>query len=344
MPPDAPIFDLLVIDETSRFKDPKSKRGKALRPIVGRFRNRWGMTGTPRPNDLQDLWGPMQLLTAEKLWPRSFYKWQRDHFRPKDYNGYTWEVLPGHDETIMAEVAPFAMTLGEDEMPDLPELTIIEEEVELPPEARRDYDSMERKLFAGDVVAVSAAVATGKLAQIANGYVYGENGVTSVIQVHDVKRQWLQEKLDDLDGEPALIVYEFLEDRNMIRDVIGDIPFLGSGISDAAARAAIEAWDRRELPYLGLHPASGGHGLNLQRGGARQLWISPPWSSELWDQTLARSHRPGQHDHVMIHVCCARSTVDQLKRSRVIGKLTAQQAFETYLRGRGLKTMSSAER
>jgi SNF2 family DNA or RNA helicase len=329
------IFDLLVIDETSRFKDPKSKRGKALRSIIGRFKNVWGLTGTPRPNSAMDLWGPMQLVTRQQLWQRSFYAWQKEHFYMPDPYGYAWEPLPGHELILMGQAAPFTLTLGEDELPGLPELTVIEEQVELPGEARRAYDSMERRLFAGDIVAVNSAVATGKLAQIANGYVYGEGGSQSVTTLHDAKLSWLAEKKADLDGEPALLVYEFVEDRELIREVFGDIPFLGSDGHDAAG--AVDAWNARKLPYLGLHPASGGHGLNLQHGGRRQLWISPPWSAELWEQTVARLHRPGQGEHVMIHVCMARDTVDYLKRDRVIGKMDAQAAFENYLRARGLR-------
>jgi SNF2 family DNA or RNA helicase len=329
------IFDLLVIDETSRFKDPKSKRGKALRSIIGRFKNVWGLTGTPRPNSAMDLWGPMQLVTRQQLWQRSFYAWQKEHFYMPDPYGYAWEPLPGHELILMGQAAPFTLTLGEDELPGLPELTVIEEQVELPGEARRYYDSMERRLFAGDIVAVNSAVATGKLAQIANGYVYGEGGSQSVTTLHDAKLSWLAEKKADLDGEPALLVYEFVEDRELIREVFGDIPFLGSDGHDAAG--AVDAWNARKLPYLGLHPASGGHGLNLQHGGRRQLWISPPWSAELWEQTVARLHRPGQGEHVMIHVCMARDTVDYLKRDRVIGKMDAQAAFENYLRARGLR-------
>jgi SNF2 family DNA or RNA helicase len=187
------------------------------------------------------------------------------------------------------------------------------------------------------VVAANAAIATGKLAQIVNGYVYGEGGVDDVRFIHGAKQEWLQEKLLDLDGEPALIVYEYVEDIRIIQAVAGDIPILGR-----CDTGAVEAWNARKIPYLGLHPASGGHGLNLQAGGSRMLWISPPWSAEMWDQTIARLHRPGQAAHVMVHVCVARDTVDEIKRARVIDKLTAQAAFENYLRRRSLAAHSHA--
>jgi SNF2 family DNA or RNA helicase len=328
--PDHPVFDLLVLDETSRFKDPKSKRGRALRRLAGQFDVRWGLTGTPRPNSLADLWGPMQLITAGSIWPKSFYRWRLQHFYPTDYNGYNWAPLLGHAEQIMAEAAAYSLTLDEGDMPELPPISILVDQIELPGQARTEYNSMERRLFAaGDVVAANAAIATGKLAQIVNGYVYGEGGVDDVRFIHGAKQEWLQEKLLDLDGEPALIVYEYVEDIRIIQAVAGDIPILGR-----CDTGAVEAWNARKIPYLGLHPASGGHGLNLQAGGSRMLWISPPWSAEMWDQTIARLHRPGQAAHVMVHVCVARDTVDEIKRARVIDKLTAQQAFENYLRRR----------
>jgi hypothetical protein len=331
LPPDHPIFDLLVLDETSKFKDPKSKRAKALRGLIERFKNVWGLTGTPRPNSLLDLWGPMQLITRKKLWPRSFYKWQRDHFFMPDPYGYDWAVLPGHAETIMAEAAPWTMTLDDADMPELPQLSILLEPVELPPAAREAYDSMEKRLFTGDVVAVNSAVAVGKLAQIANGFIYGGDSPYPV-KLHDAKRDWLEEKKEALGGEPAILVYEYIEDARLIGEVFGDPPVLGRGSSEKDARLAVEMWNRRQGQYLVIHPAAAGHGLNLQAGGSRMLWISPPWSAEMWDQTIARLHRPGQADHVMVHVCCATDTIDDAKRARVIDKLSAQAAFEAYLR------------
>lgn len=337
---DHPVFDCLIIDETSRFKDPTGKRGHALRRLAPKFTIKWGLTGTPRPNSLMDLWGPMSIL-APGLWPSSFYAWRKQHFYATDFQGYYWAVLPGHDDIIMAEAAPYTVTLAEEDMPDMPPLSVIEDEIVLPPAARAAYNEMEDELFArhaeGTVVAVSSAVATGKLAQIANGFVYDvdEDSATRRIHVmHGEKIEWLAEKKEELAGEPAIVVYEFVRDRDVIREVFPTIPVLGSGISPREAAAMVEAWNDRKIPYIALHPAAAGHGLNLQAGGSRMLWISPPWSPELWDQTLARLHRPGQSEHVMVHVCMARNTVDQLKRDRVLGKLSAQEAFEAYLRSR----------
>jgi len=338
-PDDHPSWDCLVIDETSRLKDPKSKRGKALASIAGKFRNRWGLTGTPVPNSLLDLFTPAKIITDGRLWGTSFYKWQKHHFYPTDFHGYVWKVLPGHDEQILADAASISIALGEDEMPGLPDLSILVDEVELPWEARLSYRQMEQKLFARfresgqdkDVVAISRAVATGKLAQMANGFIYGEDGNTDVTEVHNGKAEWLKDLVTDLDGEPAILVYEYREDLALIKRLFGDVPYLGSGVSDSQAAAGIDAWNRGALPLFALHPASGGHGLNLQSGGSRMIWLAPTWSAELWDQTVARLHRPGQAGHVMVHVCVATDTVDELKRLRVVEKLSVQTSFEQYL-------------
>ena len=336
LPDGHPIWDCLIIDETSKFKDPKSKRAKSLATIAGRFKSRWGLTGTPTPNSLLDLFTPAKIISNGRLWGKSFYKWQSQHFYPVDRNAYQWKVLPGHDAGLMADIASMSITLAEGDMPDLPPISVLVDEVVLPDVARHYYRTMESKLFASldttDIVAASRAVATGKLAQIANGFVYDEGGASNVQWLHDAKKDWLESMLDQLDGEPALVVYEYKEDLEMIRRVAGrDICYLGAGVSDKAADEAIREWNAGSLSVFAIHPASGGHGLNLQSGGSRMLWLAPTWSAELWDQMLARLHRPGQAEHVMVHVCSAAGTVDDLKRLRVLEKLSKQQAFEKYL-------------
>lgn len=334
-PNDHPIFDCLVIDETSKLKNPKSKRAKAFNKVAKRFKNRWGLTGTPRPNSLEDLFTPVKILTGGRLWGNSFYKWQKQHFYPLDFKQFRWAVIPGHEAGILADAASISIALGEHEMPELPELTIIEDQVVLPTGARNHYNDMQTRLFTElegqDVLAISQAVATGKLAQMANGFLYDEDGAEGALPVHGEKAAWLEDLVDNLDGEPLIVVYEFKEDLAMIRRLFGGVPYLGAGVSDNQAKQNVEAWNRGELPIFALHPASGGHGLNLQQGGSRMAWIAPPWSAELWEQTLARIHRPGQAAHCMVHVCCATATVDDLKRLRVVSKLSAQQSYEAYL-------------
>ena len=329
---DHPLYDLLVIDEISKLRSPTGVRSKALAKAANRWRMIWGMSGTLRPNSALDLFMPARIVTRGELWGKSYYQWRQTRFYPKDFHGYEWAPLPGAEDKLNAELAPYVVTLNEDEYPQMPELSVIYDRVELPPAARREYDSMQRHLFAkeGDILAGSAAIATGKLAQMANGFAYDPSG--KGLKIHDAKREWLEDVVEQATG-PMLLVYEFLEDLEMMREVVGDdLPYLGAGVSDKDADLAVQIWNNGDLPFMALHPAAGGHGLNLQHGGSDMAWIAPTWSPEMWEQTVARIHRPGQTKPVMVRVCVAANTVDEMKLNRVQFKMTAQQAFETYLR------------
>src|SRR6478736_882926 len=330
MKADNPLFDLLVIDEISRLRNPKSKRAAALAKQAGRFKMIWGLTGTLRPNSAQDLFMPARVVTRNKLWGKSFYKWQKEHFYPTDYQQYNWAPLPGAEDKLNAAIAPYIATVADGELIQ-PEATIILDKIDLPPGARMQYDEMESKLMTGDVVAASAGVATGKLAQLANGFIYGNDEVAQ--GVHAAKREWLEDVIEDATG-PTLLVYEFIEDLKLIQELIPGLRYLGAGASDQDSGQAIALWNRGLLPFMALHPASGGHGLNLQHGGSDMAWMSPTWSPEYWEQTIARINRSGQTKQVMVRVCVARNTVDELKLDRVYHKMSAQEAFEAYLRGR----------
>jgi hypothetical protein len=331
------LFDLLVIDEVSRLRNPTGKRAKWLLRYANRWKMIWGLTGTLRPSGAEDLYMPATVITRAKLWGRSFYQWRMKRFYPLDYKGYAWAPFPGAEEEINAELAPLCVTLRDDELPQLPPLSVIFDRVDLPPSARKQYDDMLEYLALRDgddfVLAASAAVATGKLAQIANGFVY-DDGVTT--RLHDEKQAWVQDLIENAVG-PTLLVYEYREDLVMLRGILGeDLPYLGDGVTNAASDRHIAAWNKGAYPFMALHPASGGHGLNLQHGGSDMAWISPTWSPEMWEQTIARLHRSGQTKPVIVRVCVAHDTVDQMKLDRVHLKMTAQQAFEAYLRRAGV--------
>ena len=332
---DHPLFDLLVIDETSRLKDPSGKRARALLKISGRFRTRWGLTGTPRPNSSQDLFMPAAIITDGALWGRAFVPWQRRHFRPRDPFGREWAALPGAEEQIAADFGTIAMTVAAADMPDLPPLNVVVTPLKLPDAVMATYRKMARELLATiegrSIEAASSLIATGKLAQLANGFLYGDAGADDPVHVHDLKIDWLRELVEGLDGEPLLIAYEFVEDLRTIRRAFGEVPALGGETPAREAAQLITAWNAGTLPLLALHPAAAGHGLNLQHGGARMAWLSPSWSAELTQQAIARIYRPGQTRHVTIHVCVAAGTVDEMKRNRVLGKMSAQEAFRRHL-------------
>ena len=333
-PDSYPLFDLLIIDETSKLKDPQGKRSRALLKIARRFRSRWGLTGTPRPNSSMDLFMPMAILTVGTLWGHAFVPWRKRHFRPRDRLEREWEPLPGAEEAIAADLATVAMRVADEDMPDLPPLNIVVSRIELPPAVMATYKTMQRQLFAAvegrAIEATSAMVATGKCAQLANGFLYG-GGAHDPIPVHTLKIDWLRELVDSLDGEPLLIAYEFVEDLRAIRRALGDVPALGGGTSAKQSAQLVDDWNAGRLPLLAFHPASAGHGLNLQHGGSRMAWLAPTWSAELHEQAIARLYRPGQTKRVTVHVCVAAGAVDEMKRDRVLGKMSAQEAFRRHL-------------
>src|SRR6516225_5675497 len=225
---DHPLFDVLIIDETSRLKDPSGKRSRALAKTAGRFKTRWGLTGTPRPNSSRDLFMPAAIITDGALWGRAFVPWQKRHFRPRDPFGRKWVALPGAEEQIAADFGAVAMTVADENMPDLPPLNVVVTPLKLPDAVMSTYRTMARELFATvegrSIEAASPLIATGKLAQLANGFLY-DAGTT--VAVHDLKIDWLRELVESLDGEPLRVVYEFLEDLRAIRRAFGDVPALG---------------------------------------------------------------------------------------------------------------------
>jgi hypothetical protein len=330
---DHPLFDVLIIDETSRLKDPSGKRSRALARIAGRFKTRWGLTGTPRPNSSRDLFMPAAIITNGALWGRAFVPWQKQFFRPRDFGG-EWVALPGAEDEIARDFGTVAMTVANEDMPDLPPLNIVATPLRLPDAVMATYRTMARELFATvkgrAIEAASSMIATGKLAQLANGFLYGE-GNNDAVFVHDLKIEWLKELVESLDGEPLLIVYEFVEDLRTIWRAFGGVPTLGGETPALEATRLVTAWNAGALPLLAFHPASAAHGLNLQFGGSRMAWLSPSWSAELTEQAIARIYRPGQTRHVTIHVCVAARTVDEMKRDRVLGKMSAQEAFKRHL-------------
>jgi hypothetical protein len=334
---DHALYDLLVIDEASRLRSPTGERAKALSRYAHHWRMVWGLSGTLRPNSAQDLFMPARIVTRGKLWGRSFYQWRRRFFYPTDYHGYNWAPFEASEEQLNTDLAPLTVTVAEGEMPTVTP-TIVIDKVELPDAAREQYIAMQRKLVAVSdeetIVAASAAIATGKLAQIANGFVYGDDNFVS--DIHEVKRDWLRDLIENA-TDPTLIVYEYQADWRMLEHEVvmatkQAFRYLGAGVSDKQAAANIEDWNAGRLRFMGLHPASGGHGLNLQFGGADMAWISPTWSPEYWEQTIARLARPGQTRPVVVRVCVANDTVDEMKLDRVYFKMSAQEAFEAWLR------------
>jgi hypothetical protein len=253
-PADHPLFDILVIDETSRLKDPSGKRARALLKISGRFRTRWGLTGTPRPNSSRDMFMPAAIITNGALWGRAYIPWRAKHFQLRNPVTDEWAPLPGAEEQIAAEFGAIAMTVADEDMPDLPPLNIVETRINLPDAVMAQYQTMAREQFTDVngrwIEAVSPLVATGKLAQLANGFLY-DDGADDPVFVHSVKIDWLRELVESLNGEPLLIAYEFVEDLRTIRRAFGEVPALG-GLTPARSRAAHHGMERGKTAAAGV--------------------------------------------------------------------------------------------
>jgi hypothetical protein len=335
LPDDHPIFDCLVIDELSRFKAPRGKWSKAMRSIAKKFKIRWGLTGTPRPNGYLDQFAPLGIISANRLWGKTFDPWREKYFRPTDYKRYNWVIRPEHVSRIDEDIAKYTVTIRDDDMADLPELVVRDHWVNLTPNVLADYKSMEKKLVASMdagkvVVAANAGVATIKLAQLVQGFLYDENRKANYL--HGIKQEVLADLVEDLGGDPVLLVYEFQEDLHRMREMWPDLRWLGHGTTDKQAVENEADWNAGKLPILALHPAAAGHGLNLQHGGHQMIWYGLTWSAELYEQTIKRFHRQGQKDRCFVHRILARNTIDEAKLLRIDQKLSEQEAFRQYLR------------
>lgn len=343
---------ILAIDELSRFKNPRGKRLRALAPHVGRFFAFWGLTGTPRPNGYEDQFGPLKLVTQGKLWGKSFDRWREANFYPTDYMRYNWALLPEREPEIVKDINKATITIPLSEMPDLPELNDgpdFIEWVDLDADTVARYRDMQRHLInelkkrGETVAAANMAVASGKLCQILQGFLYAGGQLVDLDKpsrnsewerFHDIKMERLLDLMEGFDGEQVVIAYDFQADLARLQDEWPDLPYFGK--SDAADREIERAWNDGRLPRVAVHPASAGHGLNLQYGGSQLVWYGTTWSAELYDQLLKRFHRPGQKHPVFSRPILARApglyTVDEMKYDRVHGKMSAQAAFQKLLK------------
>jgi hypothetical protein len=335
-------LDQLVIDEMSRFKSPRGSRAKALNKFSSNFAGIWGLTGTPRPNSWQDVWMPFQIVSKGRAWGLTFDPWRMRYFTPLDYHQRTWAVREDALPYLRGVVNDWAVTIPPEDTVDVPFVCGPDHDIIVPlsPAARADAESMERELMvelgrdgtladiAADddaVVALSQAVASGKLSQIMQGYIYSEG---QAVQRYDAgKTDALVDFVAGLDGEPLIVCYWYQEDLAMLRELYPDMRHLGAGLSDKQFAQTCAEWNAGEIPLLALHPASAGHGLELQFGGARMLFYSMPWSPELYIQTIKRIARSGQTRPVFVHHMLADHPYERLRMARVADKVAAETDF-----------------
>jgi len=317
----------LVVDESSLFRNGRSQRFKTLKRMLKFFNRRVILTGTPAPNGLEGLWGQVYILDRGARLGEYITQYRNKYFYPSGYMGYDYKLQPGAEQEIYADLKDIILHRGR-ELLDLPPLLHNQLRVELPPNAAKAYSEMEAEFMAeietyGIVAAVNGAVANGKLRQIANGAVYDDEH--NAVHIHDEKTKALQDLVEELEGQPLMVFYEFNHDRDRILKAFPHAAELGSGKQTEKVR---QQWNNNEIPILLLHPKSGGHGLNLQESRCRDIcWYSIPWDLELYEQAYSRVWRQGVDSAITMHHIIATGTMDRV----VIGALKRKKKVQKAL-------------
>lgn len=346
--PHHPCRDQLILDEMSKMKSPRGSRAKLLNRNQDMFGGFWGLTGTPRPNRWEEVWMPLQLISRGNAWGMAFDAWRIRHFEPLDRNGYAWSLRPEHKGAVLAVVNDWTVTIPPHETVDVPFTSGPEHDILVPMSKDQAIDAatMEKELMVelgltgalADldvedervVVALSQAVASGKLSQMMQGYIYDEG--EAVHHYGDGKIAAAKEFVEELDGENLIITYWFKEDLAQLREAFPNLRVLGAGVTDKQANKTIDDWNAGKIPVLALHPASAGHGIELQFGGARMLIYSMPWSPELYVQMIKRIARSGQTLPVFVHRLITDHPYEHIRIRRVEGKINMEQDFVEELR------------
>lgn len=331
--------DTLVVDELTKFKHTQTQRFKSLKPFLPRFQRRWGLTGSPASNGLLDLFGQCYTLDLGRTLGQYITHYRMEYFEPSGYGGYTWTLKKDADKRIYERLAPLVLRLDADDHLDLPEVVTNTILVDLPKEARRVYDEMESNLItmlgSRVVTATNVGAALNKCRQIASGALYMGEGQSDYRVLHGAKTEAVQDMLEELQGSPALIVYDFVHDRERLLAALGpDTPYLGGGVKEQRFGEVERAWNRGELPAVLVHPQSTAHGLNVQFGGHHLVFHTLTYDYELYLQQIYRLRRPGQKaKRVFVHHVVARDTVDEAIAEALVRKEKGQKALLNALRG-----------
>lgn len=324
-------FDMVVVDELSSFKNHRAKRFRALRKVRPLVKRLIGLTGTPVPNGYLDLWAQIYLLDRGERLGKTVTQYRTQYFNTLIRPGFQLYTLrAGADQLINEKVADICLSMKALDYLKLKEPLRIDVPVVLSESEMAQYRVMERDAvleFADqEIVAVNAAAATTKLLQMANGAVYDEH--RKVVHVHDQKLERLEELIEAANGRPVLVFYSFLHDRDRIRD------YLKVDVRELKTAQDIADWNAGKIPVLLAHPASCGHGLNLQDGGNIIIWFGLTWNLELYQQANARLHRQGQAEGVIIYHLIAEGTVDEDVLKALQGKGQTQEEFLQALKAR----------
>ncbi len=347
-------FDTLVVDELSKFKHIQSIRFKMMKPILNTFARRWGLTGSPASNGLMDLFGQCYLLDEGRSLGKFITHYRKKYFDQSfSGHGYTLKSVEAAEQ-IYERIAPLALRMSAEDYLEMPKLVVNNIPVDMPEGASEAYAKFEAVMVANIsskiITAGNAGVASMKCRQIANGAVYVDEEVEALVklpkgrkewvEVHDGKVDALAELIDELQGEPLLVAYEFSHDLERILKRLGkNTPYIGGGTSTQRCEELVTAWNAGELPVMLGHPQSIGHGLNLQESGHHVAWFSITWDYDLYDQFIRRMYRQGNKSRqVFVHHLVATGTIDelilQLLKSKRRGQNQLFDALKKYAQSR----------
>ena len=307
-------FDMLVIDELTSFKNYNTKRFKVLMKVRPKVKRIVGLTGTPSSNGLMDLFAEFKLLDMGERLGRFIGQYRTNYFLPDKRNGqiiYSYKPLPDAEQRIYDKISDITISMKAADHLKMPELISTEYTVQLSEKEQEKYDDLKEELVLtlndGEITAANAASLSNKLSQMANGAIYDDNGNT--INIHSRKLDTLEDIIESMNGRPLLVAYWFRHDLERISERLSSlhIPCTKLDTADSISR-----WNKGEIPVALIHPASAGHGLNLQNGGSALVWFGLTWSLELYQQTNARLWRQGQTaETVVIQHIVAKGTIDE---------------------------------
>lgn len=301
-------FDMVVIDELSSFKSYGAKRFKSLLKVRPSVKRIVGLTGTPSSNGLMDLWAEFRILDLGQRLGRYISHYRNTYFKPDKRNAqivFSYKPLPGAEDEIYKQISDITISMKSTDYLKMPEYVSNEVFVTLSEKEWKVYSDFKEDMVANlgdeEIDAVNAAVLSGKLLQMANGAVYDSENKAHVI--HDKKLDALEDLIEGANGKPVLVAYWYKHDLERIKDRFP--------VKQIQSSKDIEDWNDGKIPIAVIHPASAGHGLNLQSGGSTLIWFGLTWSLELYQQTNARLYRQGQKDTVIVHHIITKNTIDE---------------------------------
>ena len=318
-------YDMVVIDELSSFKNHKSKRFQSLMKVRPKVQRIIGLTGTPSSNGLMDLWAEFKLLDFGERLGRFITHYRNNYFIPDKRNGeiiYSYKPMAYAEDAIYRRISDITISMKSTDHLQMPELITSQYEVQLSEEEEKRYEDLKAdfilELPEGEITAANAASLTGKLSQLANGAIYDDDG--NIIGFHDRKLDALEDLIEAANGKPILVAYWFKHDLQRIKKRFN--------VREIKSSKDITDWNNGDIPVAVIHPASAGHGLNLQAGGSTLIWFGLTWSLELYQQTNARLWRQGQTSGtVVIEHIITKGTIDE----RILKALSLKEVTQNAL-------------